>query len=89
MEMFLLPCIHVYIYICIPSSVCVYTHIYMYIYICIPSSTHAGKVLRWPKAILQGNMKFFPGKMKVKTCTICEIGSSTEEENGEIGVLAL
>ena len=28
-------------------------------------------------------MKLFHAKMKVKTCTICEIGLSTEEEKEE------
>ena len=28
-------------------------------------------------------MKLFHAKMKVNTCTICEIGLSTEEDDGE------
>ena len=28
-------------------------------------------------------------KMKVNTCTVCEIGLFTEEDDGEIGVLAI
>ena len=37
----------------------------------------------------QGNMKLFHAKMKVNTYTVCEVGLSTEEEDGEIGVLAI
>ena len=35
-------------------------------------------------------MKLFHAKMKVNTCTVCERGLVTgEEEDGEIGVLAI
>ena len=34
-------------------------------------------------------MKQFHAKMKVNTCTVCEIGMFTEEDDGEIGVLAI
>ena len=35
-------------------------------------------------------MKLFHGKMKVNTCTVCEMGLFTEEEEvGEIGVLVI
>ena len=38
-------------------------------------------------------MKLFHAKLKVNTCTVCEIGLFTEEEEeedvGEIGVLAI
>ena len=35
-------------------------------------------------------MKLFHGRMKVNTCTVCEIGLFTEAaEEGEIGVLAI
>ena len=40
-----------------------------------------------------GNMKLFHAKMKVNTCTVCEIGLFTEEEEDhdveQIGVLAI
>ena len=35
---------------------------------------------------LQGNMKLFHAKMKVNTCTVCEIDLFTEEQ---IGVLTI
>ena len=55
--------------------------------------TRAGKVLRrfrWAKGTPKGNMKLFHARMKGNTCTICEIGLFTEEEDvEEIGVLAI
>ena len=36
-----------------------------------------------------GNMKLFHAKMKVNTCSLCEIGLFTEEDDGEIEVSAI
>ena len=63
-----------------------YTEIYVFLALLVQERSYEDSVGQRHSA---GEYETVSCKMKVNTCTVCEIGLFTQENVGEIGILAI